>query len=298
MKITLKQLAVFDAVARLSSVSGAAREVNLSQSSVSLALQDLERNLDVVLFHRHNRKLSLNENGRRLQPRARSMLQLGREIEVDELSATYPGVLRLAASPTIGNYLMPAICARFVEVHPNVQLKLTVADEPEIIDRVDEIALDIGFIEGTSMRHMLRIEPWISDELVLITRPSHWAAGKLVSMSRLKAENWFLQPIGSSTRHHFTEHLSRQLGSALVGFESNSVEAIKQAVAASGGIACLSRYAVADELATGKLAEIRVRGLRISRTFKIISRKDVYHGLLHAEFREFARNWLPPGVPD
>lgn len=293
MKITLKQLAVFDAVARLGSVSIAAKEVNLSQSAASLALQDLERALGVILFFRSNRQLRLNENGRRLQPRARSMLRLGGEIEGDELGATTSGVLSLAASPTIGNYLMPTICARFLEAHPSVQLKLTVADEPEIIERVDEVALDMGFIEGTSMRHMLRTEPWISDALVFVARPGHWASGESVPMAKLKHVSWFLQPIGASTRHHFTQHLLQRLGSANVGFESNSLEAIKRAVAASDGIACLSRHTVRDELSKGTLSELKIKGLKIERTFNIISRKDIYHGLLHAAFRDFVQRYIP-----
>lgn len=293
MKLTLRQLAVFDAVARHGTVSAAAREVNLSQSSASLALQDLERALGVTLFIRNHRRLDLNENGRRLQPRARSMLQLRREIEFDELSAESSGVLHLGASPNIGNYLMPAICAGFRERYPNVQLNLLVAEEPEIIERVDEIALDLGFIEGGSLRHMLHTEPWLDDELVIFCHPEHWAAGRNVGIGRLIGETWCLQPIGAPSRHEFTHALLRDNGTARVGFETNSTEALKHAVCAGSGLGCLSRLAVQNDLKAGRLAEIRIRGLKMQRTFNILARKDVYHGLLQEEFRTYARAWRP-----
>ena len=287
MKITLRQLAVFDAVARLASVSGAAREVHLSQSAASLALQELERNLGGELFHRHRRKLALNENGRRLQPLVRSVLTLGHEIEGTEGSLS--GVLRIAASPTIGNYVMPEICARFLAANPNVQLKLTVADEPAIIESTEDLAFDIGFIEGTSMRHMLMVEPWLTDELLVVASPSHWAAARPIAMSDLSNESWYLQPIGAATRHHFTQPYSALLGSHTIRFESNSIESIIRAVEAGSGVACLSRIAVADELRRRRLTSLCVKAFQITRTFKMIYRRDVYKGRAHAAFLEEAR---------
>ena len=289
MRVTLRQLSVFDAVARHGSVSEAAREVNLSQSAASLALQDLERALGTALFHRHKRRLALNENGRRLQPRAHSMLRLSREIEVDDTTAETSGVLRIAATPTIGNYVLPTVCARFQAEYPNVQLRITVVEEPEVIDRVDEINQDVGFIEVSTMRPMLEVEPWLRDELIVVARPDHWACGKSVGLARLKQERWCLQPIGTSSRHQVTYMFTSLLGAAPVVLESNSVETLKHAAAAGVGIACLSRYAVAEDLAQGRLAAIGTRGFKLSRHFSIISRRDVYHGGLQAAFTNFVR---------
>src|SRR5438067_13369729 len=101
MRISLRQVAVFDAVARTGSVSRGALEVALSQSAASMALKELEDALGVVLFHRHGRKLSLNENGRRLQPMARSLLTQAREIERISPGEDLSGVLRIAACDCI-----------------------------------------------------------------------------------------------------------------------------------------------------------------------------------------------------
>lgn len=283
MKITLRQLAVFDAVARLSSVSKAAEEVHLSQSAATLALQDLEQNLNAALFYRHQRRLTLSENGRRLQPQARSLLRLAREIEADS-DVEAGGVVTIAASPSIGNYLMPRICSDFLSLHPNARLKLTVAEDPEVIEQVEGMKIDIGFIEGVSFRHMLLVQPWRKDDLVIVVAPGHWAVGARVSLSQLQAEPWYLQPIGAPTRHQFVQAYPKLLGAGSIRFESDSVEAIKAAISSGKGIGCLSRVAVAAELKVGTLVNLRPRSFKVDRELKIISRKDVYHGALHAAF--------------
>lgn len=283
MKITLRQLAVFDAVARLNSVSKASEEVHLSQSAASLALQDLENNLGAVLFDRHQRRLTLNENGRRLQPQARTLLQLAREIEGDA-ALEAGGMLTIAASPAIGNYLMPQICSRFVAQHPNARVKLTVAEDPVIIEQVEGMKIDAGFIEGVSFRHMLSVKPWRKDDLVIVVSPDHWAVGSKIRLSQLQKEPWYLQPIGAPARHQFVQAYPSLLGSGSIRFESDSVEAIKAGIASGAGIGCLSRVAVAAELKSGVLKELRPRSFKVEREFKIITRKDVYHGALLEAF--------------
>lgn len=285
MKITLRQLTVFDAIARLNSVSKAAEEVHLSQSAATLALQDLERHLDAPLFHRQQRRLVLNESGRRLQPQARTLLRLAREIE-GEAAVEAGGVLTVAASPCIGNYLMPRLCSDFISLHPKVRIKLTVAEDPEVIDQVESMKIDLGLIEGVSYRQMLSVQRWRKDDLVIVVGPDHWAVGKRVSLPQLRKEPWFLQPIGAPSRHQLVQAYPTLLGSGSIRFESDSVEAIKAGIAAGNGIGCLSRVAVAAELEAGSLMELRPRAFAVAREFKIISRKDVYHGALLGAFIE------------
>ena len=120
---SLRQIAVFDAIVRVGSLSGAAREVALSQSAASMALKELEENLGSKLFHRHGRKLILNENGRRLQPKAHSLMLLAAEIrkpETEELE----GMLRVAASATVGNYALPNVLLHSSIVTPKCRLRL------------------------------------------------------------------------------------------------------------------------------------------------------------------------------
>lgn len=290
MKITFRQLAVFDAVARHENVSLAAQEIHLSQSATSLALQDLERTLGVALFHRNKKRLALNENGRRLQPQVRNVLKLGREIEGADAGPGAIGVIHAAATSTIANYLLPPVCEAFLAANPNVRLKLSVIPEPVIIDQVENLAIDIGFIEGVSMRHTLAVEPWVRDELVVVASPRHRAAGKRVSMKSLARERWYLQPIGATARHVFLQPYSGLFDTDSIVFETNSIEAIKAAVADGNGLSCLSKVSVVADIAAGRLVHLPVTGFHLKRTFNIIYRKDLYHGTPHQRFLEQARH--------
>jgi DNA-binding transcriptional LysR family regulator len=288
MKFTLRQLAVFEAVARLGSVSAAAEEVALSQSAASLALQDLEATLGAALFHRHRKKLTLNENGRRLQPQAISILRQAREIELQSAGSNLAGAVRIAATSTIGNYLMPDISAAFLAEHPNAMMKLAIMSEPEVIEQVEAMNVDLGFIEGLTMRHTVAVEPWLADGLVPVAAPGHWACGKRLKPDDLAGERWILLPVGSFTRHLFVTRYAAQLRAGTIVCESNSIESMKRLVRAGGGISCLSRSSVADELAQGSLVELVVEGFPIEQRFSLIARRDIFQGGLQQSFARHA----------
>ena len=278
MKFTLRQLAIFEAVARLGSVSAAAEEIALSQSAASLALQDLEATLGAALFHRHRKKLNLNENGRRLQPQAVSLLRQAREIEQESASGELAGAVRIAATSTIGNYLMPYISAAFLAEYPRAMVKLMIMSEPEVIEQVEAMNVDLGFIEGLTMRHTLTVESWFKDQLVLVADPGHWASGKELTPDDLMAERWILLPIGSFTRHTFVTRFAEQVRSGTIVCESNSIESMKRLVRAGGGVSCLSRSSVQDELEQGSLIELAVDGFPLEQRFSLIARRDIYQG--------------------
>lgn len=289
MKITLRQMVVFDAVARQGSVSLAAREVSLTQSAASMALRDLERNLGVELFHRHRKRLLLNDNGKRLRPKARSLLLGVRDIELTAHSHEHQGALLIGASTTIGHYLLPEICAGFLRDHPGVSIALTVRPAIEIIDRVDGMTLDLGFVESPLLRPTLRIQRWMEDELVVFCATSHrLARRKNVRMRDLAEETWCLQPLNSVTRSTLTRVILNHVESIRVGLETGSVEAIKQAVLQGIGIGCQSRIAIRNELKAGALLEVPVTDLHLSRPCNIVSRKDIVLAALHAAFVERA----------
>lgn len=289
MKITLKQMVVFDAVARLGSVSLAAREIALTQSAASMALRDLERNLGVELFHRHRKRLVLNDHGRRLRPKVRSVLLGARDIEVTADAREHQGGLLIGASTTLGNYLLPDICASFLCDHPGVTIGLTVSPAIEIIERVDGMTLDIGFVESPLLRPTLRIQRWMDDELVVFCSAKHrLARQKEVRMRDLADETWCLQPMNSVTRSALTRVILNHVESIRVGLETGSVEAIKQAVMQGVGIGCQSRLAIREELKAGVLCEVPVSDLQLSRPCNIVSRKDIMLGTLHTLFVEHA----------
>ena len=302
MRVTLRQMAVFDAVARLGGVSQAAREIALTQAAVSMALQEMERNLGVQLFHRHSKKLVLNDHGKRLQPKVRSALQSARDVESVARDGGHEGTLTVGASTTVGTYLLPDICADFMLDHPGVEISLTVAKSTEVIDMVDAMALDLGFIESPSMRQTLRTSHWMRDELTVFCGASHpLAARRRLNIRDLAGHAWCLQPSFADVRGVLTRAILNHLDFLRVTFESGSIEAIKKAVVRGVGIGCQSRASIVAEVEAGLLKPLDVSGLRLTRQINIVYRKDIQHGELHAAFVQSARDFaarragpLPP----
>ena len=295
MRITLKQLVVFDAVARLGFVNQAAEEISLSQSATSMALRDLEKNLDVSLFHRHKKKLTLNENGRRLQPLVRSLLIQARDIESNV--STLQGKLTIGASSTIGQFLIPGICAKFVTKNPDVRIHLVVSKTAQLIEDVDKLILDIGFIEAPCNRQSLHMIPVGGDRLSLVVGKGHrLAAKKRVKIRDLAGERWILLDVPSATRTLLTIGIRNQVGALDIALETNNIEVIKEAVKCGMGISCLSTLAVKDELKSGELVCLALEGLSLERRFNAIYRSDVYHGSVQKEFINYVKANLPSGV--
>jgi DNA-binding transcriptional LysR family regulator len=285
--ITLRQMAAFEAVARLGSVMAAARELGLSQSAVSMALKDVEAGLGVDLFQRQRKKLTLNENGRRLQPRARTLLAQAREIETAATGGDLQGDLDIATGVTIGNYEIPALCAAFSRQHPQVRLNVRLMQSAQVVDAVDNLQCDIGFVEGPTIRPRLSVIEWRRDPMVVVAPRTHPLAGRRVAMAALKDEAWVLLPLNTFGRSVFTKPAVDLVGRLSVPIESNGIEAIKRAVAAGGGLGCLSLTAVKEELAHGTLKQIHVRDLDLSQPFNIVMRRDLYQGALAAAFVDF-----------
>jgi len=180
---------------------------------------------------------------------------------------------------------MPRICSSFMRGHPGVNVALTVMPAREIINRVDDMALDLGFVESPLLRPTLRIQRWMEDELVVFCAPSHRLAGRKAIRPRdLAGENWCLQPLTSITRSSFTRVILTHLNTLHIGLETDSVAAIKQAVADGVGIGCQSRLAIGDELRAGTLRELRLLDVDLKRPFNVVSRKDIRQAALASAF--------------
>ncbi len=297
MRISLRQLAVFEAVARYESVSRGADDVALSQSAASMALKELEEGLGIILFHRHGRKLTLNENGRRLQPMARSLLAQAHEIEritqCDELT----GILRIAATETIADHVLGPICARFLRENPAVQIKLRPTSWQDVLDQVESMSCDLGFADSPCGRASLIFEPILSDELVIFAAAGHpLAHGRPIDARELATERWCLRAAGSSTRHKLTLGLASFTASISVAFESNSNQAIKAAVREGLGLGCLSRRAVEAEFAASQLVPLDVTGLALGRVFGLLRPRNVYRGVLQDSFAALVLSLVEPDV--
>ncbi len=293
MGLTIRQLEVFVAIANCGTMTEAALAVHLSQSACSSALSELERHLKGTVFDRLGKRLVINERGRIILTHSINILSQLNEIE-HRLTCTdrdlISGDFYLAASSTIGNYVLPSILGHFLSKYPNLKPSLKVDNTERVIKAVTQLEVDIAFIEGECRHRDVEVLPWMWDELVIITAPTHRLANKSkVEVSDVIGLPWILREKGSGTRQKFED----ALGVELIPFlELGNTEAIKQAVVSGIGISCVSRTAVADSLAANQLIAIGVEGLNLRREFYIVLHKNKYRT---EAVRRFLKEWCGGG---
>lgn len=275
MRYTLRQLEVFTAIARVESVSRAAETLGMSQSAVSGALADLERQFDVRLFERVGKRLALSELGRALWPQAEALCEQARGLELN-LSRQLSGELRVGATLSIGNHLCAPLMAQFLRDNPGGRVSLAIANTAEIARSVKSFEIDVGLVEGELADPELEVTRWREDELVVFCSRRHPLAkrGKL-SDADLIASNWIVRERGSGTRQAFEHALRGLLPELKIALELTQTEAIKGAVQAGLGLGCVSRLALEEAFRLRTLVPCRVpqRDFRRSFFFVLHQRK-------------------------
>jgi DNA-binding transcriptional LysR family regulator len=279
MRYTLRQLEVFLAIARTGSVTGAADELAMSQSAASGALADLERQFDVRLFDRIGKRLQLSDVGRALRSRAEGVWDAGRELETALADHADGSRLRVGATLTIGNYVAVPLMARYMADRPGALVRLDIANTEEIGRRAANFEIDVGLIEGELSHPELRVRPFRDDELVVFCAPSHpLARRRTLADADLVAAPWIVREHGSGTRQAFDHAMRGILPELRVLLELPHTEVIKRAVAAGLGLGCVSRLALADELAAGTLKERPVPHRDFRRRFYTVLHRQKHVG--------------------
>jgi DNA-binding transcriptional LysR family regulator len=295
MRLTLRQLQIFLAVAQSGSTTAAADQVALSQSATSAALNELENLLDCRLFDRVGKRLILNDNGRLLLPQAAQVVDGAKTIEQQFLmpGMAQGGGLQIGSSTTIGSYLLPSLIASYREQHSQLQVRVTIANTADIVAAVLNFEVDVGLIEGPSRAADLQVEPWMVDELLIVASPQHplAAGGKKIGVAQLRAAEWLLREPGSGTREAVEQALLPHLHYLQQSYEFGNSEAIKHATAAALGISCLSHAVVADFLQSGRLVALNTSLPRLHRHFYLIHSKHKILSLRLMQFLAFCRGW-------
>ncbi|MBK1613646.1 LysR family transcriptional regulator [Rubrivivax gelatinosus] len=258
LRFTLRQLEVLIAVADSGSTAAAGERVALSQSATSAALGELESLLGAQLFDRVGRRLLLNDRGRAVLPQVRAALDDLRRVEAG-FGAT-PGAggeapldLRLAASRTIGTYLVPPMLAALLGRQPQARVTLRIANTRAVAAAVARLEVDVGLVEGHCSEPDLVVERWAEDRLVLVCAAADPLASRAVGDAELRGARWLLREPGSGTREAVEQALLPRLDYFVQTLEFDSNEALLQGVAAGLGIACLSVQVAADLLALGRV---------------------------------------------
>ena len=276
------RLKVFRTVAEQMSFRKAAEALHLSQPAVSQQIHALEEEAGARLFDRsggegHGTQISLTEAGRVLLHYANLAAQTMAEAQraLAALNHEVGGELRLGASTTIAQYVLPRILGAFLRQYPHVHLSLTSGNTEHIVEAVAEEKVMLGIIEGPAMRRDVKTKRMVQDEMVLIVNPMHpWAANK----APLRTENLTQVPLlfrerGSGSRR-VVERALNQVGlppkSLRVAMELDSTEAIISGVEADLGAGFVSRWAIAKVLRLGTVRVVQVDGLRIVRDFSFV----------------------------
>ncbi|WOP54185.1 LysR family transcriptional regulator [Xanthomonas euvesicatoria] len=285
MRLTLRQLLIFTAVADTGSTTAAAERVALSQSATSGALNELESLLGVQLFDRIGKRLMLNDNGRALLPQAGALLDGVQQIEGQfglgsAAAAAAPLLtrLRVGASTTIGNYVLPSLIASYRSAWPGAAVDVVIGNTREVAAAVSRLEVDIGLIEGPCHEADLQVVPWRQDELVIVAAPTHAVAQAAmqarVPLKALRQAHWLLREPGSGTREAVEQVLLPHLHHLHSDLQPGSTEAIKQAAAEGLGLACLSLCAVQDLVTLGRLVILQTTLPRLTRRFYRIQHRQ------------------------
>lgn len=282
MRLTLRQLQIFVAVAETGSTTAAAQRIALSQSAASAAVNELESILATRLFDRVGKRLLLNDGGRGLLPQARWLLDGASGIERWFGSAAETQMLQihLGASTTIGNYLLPGIIAAYGDANAAAQVRVDIGNTQEIIAAVAGFNVDIGFIEGPCHTPHIKVIPWRQDELVIVCAPGYQLAqassGSRISLKRLAEARWLLRETGSGTREAVEQALLPHLHHLQAGLQLGGTEAIKQAAAEGLGVSCLSRCVVEDFVALGRLIILKTVLPALTRKLSVVHHEKKY----------------------
>lgn len=271
----VSDLAAFDlllSVARLGSLGRAADEHGISQPAASARLRQLEGQLGIALIERSPRGSRLTPSGALVVDWAQAAVDAAAELDtaITALRRKRHSRLRIAASMTVAEYLLPGWLTALRGADAATAVALTAANSAEVAEAVLTDAADLGFVEGPDLPEGLQARPVGRDTLTVVAAPSHpWARRRSgITASELAATALLSREPGSGTRRFLEHALREQAGEEKVPpvAELSSTTAIKTAVAAGIAPTVLSSLAVATELSGGTLRRVTVTGLDLNRT--------------------------------
>jgi len=270
----LASLDLFVSVVELGSVSRAAAAHGVAQPSASSRLKHLERQLGMTLLERSPSGSVPTDAGVVVAGWAEAILRSAHALKagLSAFQAEQSGRLRIAASFTIAEYLLPQWLGRFAREHPGDSVALEVANSTSVIERLQAGTADLGFIETTSTVSDLEEQLVGTDELIAVVAPTHpWANRGSVPVEALAATPLVTREAGSGTREAFEAALAAlDLGPPTAILELGSTSAVRSAVIDGNSPTVISRLAVAAELQSGSLVEIEVKDLHITRSLRAV----------------------------
>ncbi|MEG1621853.1 MAG: LysR substrate-binding domain-containing protein [Alistipes sp.] len=287
------RLIAFVSVARNLSFTKAAHELHISQPAVSKHIQELEASLGVQLFERIGNRILLTAAGDVCLKYAESITESYRklQLEMNLMSGTFNGVLRIGASTTIAQYVLPQVIAKFITRFPDVKLSMLTGNSEQIEQAIDEHKIDVGLVEGNSRRQGLKYLLFARDELVMVTSTANKTKDE-VSIEEFTTLPLVLRETGSGTLEVIENVLAEHklnLKQMHLLLQMGATEGIKQFLtAATSAYAIISIAALSKELLNNTLKVVDIHGLEFCREFSFVVAQGVHNELV-VRFMEFAK---------
>src|SRR5262245_27103080 len=279
----LAQLEIFICIADERSFSRAAEKMLRTQPALSIAIKRLEEELGETLFDRTSKSGALTEAGKILQTYAQQMINLREESKdaISELRGMYRGRLTIGANESTSLYLLPELLMEYRRKHPRIKIEVFRNVSEKIPSEVLERNLDFGFLSYDPMHPQLQSIEVHRDELTLVVPPKHsLAKRKQVTVKDLGEEQFVAHNVKTPARTRIFELFAEHHTQLNICIELATLETIKEFVILNAGIAILPRLAVQEELKSGKLIEVMVKGMKIEKTLRLVHRRET--SLSHA----------------
>jgi DNA-binding transcriptional LysR family regulator len=304
MHLTLRQLRVFEAVARHLSYTKASRELHLTQPAVSMQVRQLEDEVGIALFEKTGKKTNLTEAGRELYQYSRSIARSLQEAEevLEALKGVNRGRLHVAVASTV-NYFAPRLLAGFHQRFPGISPRLDVTNRESLVRLLEANSVDIALMGIPPQDVDVESEAFMDNPLVVIAPPDHPLAGESeIALERLAAEPFVMREAGSGTRQAMERFFKEQGMAIRHGMQMTRNEAVKQAVRSGLGLSVVSLHTIELELETRRLAILDVQGFPLQRKWHLVYRRGKRLSPAASAFRDFViqeapRIAAPPPAP-
>jgi DNA-binding transcriptional LysR family regulator len=269
------RLKVFRVVAQHLNFRRAAEELCLTQPAVTLQIKSLEQHLGVQIFDRSGTRISLTPAGKVLLKYAQKIdrLETAAVAALSPLAETQSGELKIGASLTIAQYILPHILGEFQQQHPRIQPHILTRNTEQVLESLHSREISIGFVEGPALRRDMRVEKFLDDEIVLIAAPAHeWSERSFIRPAELRQEKVLMREHGSGTRRVVEMALQKggiKAKQLKIAMEFDSTEGIITAVEAGLGVGFASRWSISKELQLGTIRVVPIHGVRIVRPLSV-----------------------------
>ncbi|GLB28536.1 LysR family transcriptional regulator [Lacrimispora amygdalina] len=284
--MSIRHLRIFLTVCECNnSITRAAKKLYMTQPSVSVAIQELEKYYGIILFDRISRRLYLTEAGRQFLEYAQRIFALLDDMEKGIRNWDTIGVLRVGASITIGSQFMPSYVEKFSAIYPEAEVQVFIGTSHQLEQKLLNNELDFALVERPVHESSLVAEPYMEDSLAVIAPGrSPYYPGQVLKKEELSGQKFLLREHGSGTRELFEEVMEKEDITVKPVWEGMSTTALVNAVIHGLGIAVVPRRMVSGPLEKKLVYPLKIEGAEFKRCFYIVHHKDK---LLTRTFQEF-----------